>query len=133
MSNFNVDILTPSQIIGKDLEAESLIVPTEKGTIEIMKDHTHIIEKLTNGILIVKNGSSESKYFVSGGICKLLANKLHIMTNICEPAEAIDKDRAKKSLENAKKRVSSSESISEDELNKYTQKIAKAKLRLTIG
>ena len=56
MNYYTVEILTPSKIIAKKMPAESLLIPTTRGQINVLEDHTHIVTKLAPGILSVFGG-----------------------------------------------------------------------------
>ncbi len=132
MSFFSVNILTPSRVVAKELPAESLVVPVDRGQIEILQGHTHIIEKLGTGILTVRNGGEEKLFSVTSGICKLLNNKIDIIANVSEPMEEIDRDRAEMALTNAIKVLSGSENLTEEDRVKYTRKAQRAQTRIEI-
>jgi F-type H+-transporting ATPase subunit epsilon len=53
MKYYTVDILTPSKIIAKNIPAESLLIPTVRGQINVLENHTHIVSKLSTGVLTV--------------------------------------------------------------------------------
>ncbi|MBT7611473.1 MAG: ATP synthase F1 subunit epsilon [Bacteriovoracaceae bacterium] len=135
MGNFTVDILTPAKVIAKDLPAESLLVPTVKGQINVLVDHTHIVSKLETGMVSVFGGANDAdKFFsVSTGVCKVLENKIIILTNTSEEKIDIELGRAKKALEYSENMLSGSESLSEDDFIKYTRKIERAKLRIQMA
>jgi F-type H+-transporting ATPase subunit epsilon len=135
MANFTVDILTPAKVVAKNLPADSLLVPTVKGQINILVDHTHIVSKLETGMVSVFGGADDSDkfYSVSTGVCKVLENKIIILANTSEENTEIDIERAKKTLEYSEDMLSSSESISEEDFIKYTRKIERAKLRIQMS
>ncbi len=63
-------------IIGKDKiayegDAEAVFVPTKTGIIEIMPNHTQLVSALGAGEIIVKNGSNENKFSVTGGVLEV--------------------------------------------------------------
>ncbi|MCK5882430.1 MAG: F0F1 ATP synthase subunit epsilon [Bacteriovoracaceae bacterium] len=133
MSFFSVNILTPSKVIAKELPAESLIIPVDRGQIEVLHGHTHIIEKLGTGTLIVRNGGEEQLFTVTSGICKLLDNKINIIANVSEPMAEINVDRAKKALVFATDKLSNSKDLSDEDRVKYTRKIQRAEVRIEIA
>ena len=53
MNHFTVDVLTPNKVIARNIPAESLLVPTVEGQINILSGHTHIIAKLETGTISV--------------------------------------------------------------------------------
>lgn len=133
MSFFKVDILTPSRVVAKAMPADSLIVPVDRGQIEILPNHTHIIEKLGTGRLTVKVGDNIKHFMITAGICKLLDNKVNIIANVCEPQTEIDGDRAEKARKLSYDKLTNSDDLSDDERVKYSRKIRRAEIRIMMA
>jgi len=133
MNNYTVDILTPSKIVAKGLPAESLLVPTVRGQINVLKDHTHIVSKLSTGIVTVFGGEDDpDRYFsVTTGVCKVLDNKVIVLANTSEEDHEIDVDRAKEALKHAQEQLQSS--LTDEELTKYRRKVERAQLRVQLA
>ncbi|TNF00129.1 MAG: ATP synthase F1 subunit epsilon [Deltaproteobacteria bacterium] len=133
MNNYTVDILTPSKIVAKGIPAESLLVPTVRGQINVLKDHTHIVSKLGTGIVTVFGGEDDpDRYFsVTTGVCKVLDNKVIILANTSEEDHEIDVQRAKEALKHAQEQLQSS--LSDEELTKYRRKVERAQLRVQLA
>lgn len=135
MSNhYTVDVLTPNRVLVKGLPAESLLVPTESGQINVLENHTHLVTKLTTGQLSVFGSADDPDRFftITSGICKVLNDKVVILTQVSEESNEIDVERARLSLENAE-RMLSNESMSDDEVIKYQRKVDRSKLRLQMA
>ncbi|MCO4795086.1 MAG: ATP synthase F1 subunit epsilon [Bacteriovoracaceae bacterium] len=134
MNNYTIDILTPSKVIAKEIPCESLLVPTVKGQINVLVGHTHIVSKLETGIVTVFGGEDDpDRYFsVTAGVCKVLDNKVIILSNTSEENHEIDVERAKASLARAEEMLSN-ESLSDDELVKYRRKVERANLRVQLA
>lgn len=135
MKYFVVEILTPSKIIAKGVQAESLLIPTIRGQINVLKDHTHIITKLSNGVLTVFGGTeyADRHFFVSEGICKILDNTIQILANTAEESVEVDVERAKRSLVHAEDKLKSTEGLTLDEIAEYEARAERAKLRIQIA
>jgi F-type H+-transporting ATPase subunit epsilon len=135
MNNFTVDILTPAKVVAKDLPAESLLIPTVKGQINVLEGHTHIVSKLETGMVSLFGGADDADRFfsVTTGVCKVLDNKIIILANTSEEAINIDTARAQQALEYSENMLSGSESLSEEDFIKFTRKIERAKLRIQMG
>lgn len=136
MKYFVVDILTPSKIIAKSINAESLLIPTERGQINVLKDHTHIITKLAdNGVLTIFGGTeyADRHFFVSGGIVKMLENKIQILANNAVESVEVDVDRAKRSLDHAEEKLKNTSGLSAEEIDEYQARAERAKLRIQIA
>ena len=135
MSNhYTVDVLTPSRVLVKDLPAESLLVPTESGQINVLENHTHIVTKLTTGLLSVFGSADDPDRFfsITAGVCKVLNDKVVILTQVSEESHEIDTERAKLSLQNAEQMLSN-ESMSDEDVEKYQRKVERSKLRLQMA
>lgn len=135
MNNYTVDVLTPNAIVAKDIPAEALLVPTERGQINILKDHTHIVTKLDTGMMSVFGGADDPDRFfsITTGICKVLDNKIMVLANVAEEASEISKERAEEALANAESMLKSSDGLGDDEIAKYRRKAERAKLRLQLS
>lgn len=135
MNYFTVDILTPSKIVAKNVPADSLLVPTIQGQINVLPNHTHIVSKLTTGMLTVFGGADYAdRYFtITTGVCKVLEDKVIIMSNVSEESFEIDVDRAKEALKTAEERLKNTEGLSDEEIEKYSRKVERAKLRIQMA
>jgi F-type H+-transporting ATPase subunit epsilon len=120
MNYFTVDILTPYKVVAKDIPAESLLIPTVSGQINVLPHHTHVITKLDTGTLSVFGGADDPDRFftITTGICKVLEDKIVVLSNVSEEWIDIDVERAKQALDNARERLHS-EALSDDEIEKY--------------
>lgn len=134
MNNYTVDILTPAKIVAKDVPAESLLVPTVKGEINVLKDHTHVISKLETGIITVFGGPEDpDRYFtVTTGTCKVLDHKVTILAGTSEEDKEIDVERAKTALKRAEEKLYQSDGMEDEEILKYQRKVDRARLRLQL-
>ena len=135
MKYFTVDILTPSKIVAKGIPSESLLVPTVKGQINVLENHTHIVSKLSTGVLSVFGGPDygDRHFSISTGVCKILEDKITILANTAEESSDVDVERAKLALKNAEERLKNTEGLSLDEVEKYQRKVERARLRIQIG
>ena len=133
MSYFTVDILTPSSILAKDLPADSLVVQTVMGEINILPHHTHIMEKLDTGLLTVINEGNKKDFVITTGICKLLDNKVTVLANVSEKAKDIDLNRAEKAKEKAKGQLSGDNNLDYNQLIKYQRKLDRAEIRIKMA
>jgi F-type H+-transporting ATPase subunit epsilon len=135
MKYYTVDILTPSKIIAKAIPAESLLIPTVRGQINVLENHTHIVTKLATGVLTVFGGPdyADRNFMVSSGVCKILENKVVILANTAEESTEVNVERAKLSLQNAEDRLKNTEGLSIEEVDEYVQKAERARLRIQLA
>ncbi len=131
---FTVDILTPGKIAAKDIPARSLLIPTERGQINVLPDHTHIVTRLSTGQMSIFGGADDpDRHFtITTGICKVLEDKIIILTNTTEEDKEIDIERAERALQDAQD-VLAHESLDDDQLERYHRKAERAKLRIQLA
>jgi len=135
MNFFTVDILTPSSVVARNVPAETLLIPTVRGQINVLPEHTHLITKLQPGILSIMGGADDpDRHFsVTTGTCKILKDKVTILAETCEEDKMIDSERAKRALDFATEKLSHPESLTTDESEKYRRKVERAKLRIQLA
>lgn len=135
MKYYTVDILTPSKIIAKAIPAESLLIPTVRGQINVLENHTHIVTKLSTGVLTVFGGPdyADRNFLVSNGVCKILENKITVLANTAEESTDVNVERAKLSLQNAEEKLKNTEGLSIEEVDEYVQKAERARLRIQLA
>lgn len=129
MSYFTVDIYTPNKIIAKGVPANSLIVPTTRGEINVLPEHTHMVTKLDTGVLRCIAEGVESDFLMTTGIIKVLKNKVTVLAQVAEPKAEIDGERAAKALNLAQSKLSGSETLNDADLEKYRRKMTRAFIR----
>ena len=135
MKYYTVDILTPSKIIAKAIPAESLLIPTVRGQINVLENHTHIVSKLSIGVLTVFGGPdyADRNFIVSGGVCKILEGKVVVLANTAEESTDINVERAKISLQNAEEKLKNTDGLSIEDVDHYVQKAERARLRIQLA
>jgi len=102
---FKLAVVTPEKIVYEE-EVVSIIAPGEVGYLGIMSNHAPIITSLVPGKLTVKDDKGEEiKLALSGGFLENSGNVCTILADAAEFADDIDLERAKESLERARKRI----------------------------
>ena len=134
MNYFTVDVLTPSRVLGKGLPAESLLIPTSAGQINVLPEHTHIVIQLSVGTLSVFGGANDADrhFSISHGVCKVLKDKVIILSNSSEEQHDIDVERAERALKFAQEKLSSG-TLVDEELVKFHRKKERAQLRIQLA
>lgn len=135
MKYFTVDILTPSKIIAKGVLADSLLIPTVRGQINVLENHTHMVTKIAPGVLTVFGGPdyADRNFALSTGVCKILEDKITILANTAEESTDVDVERAKLALKNAEDHLKNTEGLSLEDIQHYQDKAERAKIRIQVG
>jgi F-type H+-transporting ATPase subunit epsilon len=73
-----VDILTPDTTLFSG-EASIVTLPGVNGSFQIMNMHAPMISALSEGKIVVDNGTEKQSFPVNGGIVEVLKNKIVIL------------------------------------------------------
>lgn len=130
MAAFKLNLYTPKGVVIKDLECDDLVIPTVRGQINILPEHTHILTELSTGMMTVKTTMGIRHFTVTAGLCRVLKDTVTILAFTSEKAEDIDVSRAKSAKAKAMDRLSGKEPISDVDLIKFRRKLERADLRL---
>jgi F-type H+-transporting ATPase subunit epsilon len=131
MANFKLNLYTPSGVIVRGLECNDILIPTVRGEINILPEHTHFLTQLDTGILTAKNKNGVRKFSVTAGVCKVLKDEITILSYTSEADEKIDLIRAESALKRAEIKLNEEAMNSEDQL-KHQRKLARAKIRIEL-
>ena len=129
MSLFNIEIVTPTQIIKKD-KVSYLRCPGMDGLFGVLSGHRDALIALNLGEIKISLDSSNLIYATSGGFAEISSNKVEILVETIEKAENIDKIRAEASLKRAKDRLKSNDGI---DSKRAELSLARAMNRLSIS
>ena len=125
MNPFHLQIVTPDGLLF-DGNAESLLVRTGDGDVEIMRGHTDLFASVGIGrARILADGKARSA-FCSGGFLSVEKGEVKLCAITFEFADTIDVDRARAAKERAEHAIA----VAKDD---KAEQIAKAKLMRAIG
>ena len=130
-ASFSLSIVTPEKVFF-DGETAQIIVRTTEGDIGVLANHTSLVADLPSGPLKVKmEDGSWKTAAISTGLLKVGGNKVSILANAVEWADEIDLDWAKRSEEDARRRLK--EKQDEQELNLAELKLKRALNRISVS
>lgn len=129
-SAFKLNLYTPKGVVIRDLECNDIVIPTVRGEINILPEHTHILTELSTGILTAKTATGTRHFSVTAGLCRVLADTVTILSFTSERAEDVDLERAKAAKAKAMDRLSGKESLTDVDLIKFRRKLERAEMRL---
>ena len=119
--NFFVEIISPNQSILKS-EAVEVTIPSYEGQLGILKDHIPLITFLRPGLIIIKTGNDEKKFFIEEGIVEFKNNNLLILTSTSKSLESLDKSLIDAILKDSEEKMGKEE-ISDKEKYLLSHKI----------
>ena len=100
----HLQILTPEKTTF-DGEIDSVRVPGEAGSFEILNKHAPILASLLLGDVRIRVAGKDTHYHVAGGFIEFSHNKGVILADAAEKVGEIDLERAKAARERAEKRI----------------------------
>jgi F-type H+-transporting ATPase subunit epsilon len=128
-----LDLLTPGGVVVKNLECTDVKVPTYNGVIDVLEHHTQYLTQLGPGILEAKTAEGVRHFAVTHGICKVVGDKVSVLSITAETPETVDLDRAKKAEQKSKDKLAAVNQLDSIEMLKYQRKLERAKVRMTLG
>jgi F-type H+-transporting ATPase subunit epsilon len=104
MARLHVEVVTPEKRLAQ-VEADEVIAPGADGLFGVRPGHIAYLALMQPGLLTVKEGSSEQRYFVAGGFCEVADDTVRVLADNAEPLEGIDVTEAKKRYETAEAKL----------------------------
>jgi F-type H+-transporting ATPase subunit epsilon len=129
-SAFKLNLYTPKGVVIRELECNDIVIPTVRGEINILPEHTHILTELGTGILTAKTPNGVRNFSVTAGLCRVLKDNVTILSFTSERAEDIDVERAKSAKAKATDRLAGKENLTDVDLIKFRRKLERAEMRL---
>ncbi|MCM1329406.1 MAG: ATP synthase F1 subunit epsilon [Ruminococcus sp.] len=131
MASFSLSVVTPEKVFF-DGETTQIIVRTADGDIGILANHTSLVADLPSGPLKVRQADGNWRTAaISTGLLKVGGNKVSILANAVEWADEIDVEWAKRSEEDARRRLK--ELQDKHELDLAELKLSRALNRISVS
>lgn len=108
IKELNLEIITPSKIVYSG-KVKSVTVPGTLGSFQVLFNHAPLLSTFEIGRIKVEElNGTVTEFTTGGGSIEVLKNKILILADSVERREEIDIERARKSLQRAKERLSAS-------------------------
>jgi F-type H+-transporting ATPase subunit epsilon len=72
-------------------EAEAVTIPGMAGDLTAMANHAPFLTNMRPGFVVVRNGSSEEGYFVTGGFAEISQNTVSVLAEEAVEKAAVDR------------------------------------------
>ena len=130
-ASFSLSVVTPEKVFF-DGETTQIIVRTTDGDIGVLANHTSLVADLPSGPLKVRQADGSWRTAaISTGLLKVGGNKVSILANAVEWADEIDLEWAKRSEEDARRRLQ--EKQDKHELDLAELKLMRALNRISVS
>lgn len=134
MAAFKLNLFTPKGTVIRDLACSEITVPTVRGEINILPDHTHILTELGTGVLTAKTTDGQTRHFsVTAGLCRVMQDAVTVLSFTSERPQDIDVERAKSAKAKAASRLAGETSLTDVDLIKFRRKLERADMRLRLA
>ena len=130
MNKLHLEIATPDGMRFSG-EADSLLVRTADGDVEIMSAHTDLIASLTTGRVRIKVDGNDRFASASGGFLSVTKDGVKLVATTFEFADEIDLKRAQAAKEKAEELLKSASG--KDEIAFLEAKLARALTRIKVA
>ena len=131
MRSFHLEIVTPdgAAFVG---EAESLLIRTDDGDVEILASHADFIAALGIGKARIKLPGGEDRFAsAAGGFITVTADSVRVAATTFEFAENIDLSRARAAAERAQKALEVARDARDERIARA--KLARATSRINVA
>ena len=129
MSKFNLEIVTPTQIL-ESVNVSYARCPGVDGLFGIMSGHREAIIALDLGEIKITSDNKDAYYSTSGGFVEITKDKINLLVETIEKSTDIDKHRAEASFKRAQGRLKSNDDI---DFKRAETAMVRALNRLTIS
>jgi|GEM_PF-281437 len=97
-SKLHCVVVTPERAL-VDQESDSLVIPLFDGEMGILPNRAALVSKLGFGCLRIRNGSTDTIFFIEGGTVQISKNIVTLLTPRATALAALDVNSAKALLE----------------------------------
>jgi F-type H+-transporting ATPase subunit epsilon len=127
-----LEIVTPERLVFSDL-VEQVTIPGGEGQFGVLKGHTPVLSFVDIGELNLVKDGKRSYYAINTGYAEVASNKVTLLVETAERADAIDKERARIAKERAQEKLSTMPPGTSDDYEKSKAALMRAMARLNVA
>jgi F-type H+-transporting ATPase subunit epsilon len=86
---------------------DEVILPGAEGSFGVLPGHHPMLAALAPGVAICKNAGETDVMAIGSGFAEVGADRVSVLAETCEKAAEIDKDRARRKLDELQSRLAS--------------------------
>lgn len=113
------ELVSPERMLASQ-EAEMVTLPGMEGDLSAMVNHAPFLTTLRPGHIVVHNGNSRERYFVSGGFAEIYDNTVTVLAEDAMEHEKLHRGYIESRIEEARAAV---EKAGPDHIQPATQKL----------
>ena len=128
-----LEIVTPEKLVFSDM-VEEVTVPGSEGQFGVLKGHTPLLSFVNIGELSMIKDGRRLYYAINTGYAEVALNKVTLLVETAERADAIDKERALRAKERAQAGLSAlPPAVVKDEHEKLRAALMRAIARINVA
>jgi F-type H+-transporting ATPase subunit epsilon len=132
MNTFHLEIVTPDGPTFKG-EVESLVLPAWEGQLGVLPGHEPMVVVMKPGPLRYQTSGKEEWVAVSGGFAQIAQDKVILLAETAEIAEAIDAARAKAKVGEKQHALNERHGMSAEEVSRMEASLLKELIRVKVA
>ncbi len=125
-----VEIVTPERVLFSG-DVDMITLPGTDGQMGVLGGHAPLLSTLDIGELVLHEGDEQLYIAVSGGVVEVRPDKVSVLADIAEDADAIDEERAQAALDRAQQSLA--ESPPADHRPVLLEAVRRSNLRLKVA
>ena len=126
-----VEIVTVEKTVLQEQGVDEVIAPGVEGQLAVLPQHAAFITMLAPGELILKKGTEEIPFSVTGGFFEVLNDRVVVLADAAERADEIDTARAEEARQRAQLALERKETI--EDLAQVQASLQRALIRLRVA
>lgn len=87
--NLTFELVSPAKKLAS-AEADAVTIPGMEGDLTAMVSHAPFLTTLRPGYVVVRNGSAEERYFVTGGFAEISDDTVSVLAELAVEESAVD-------------------------------------------
>jgi len=102
--HLRLEFVTPERAIVHE-DVDEVVLPGEEGDLGVLPGHAPLLCALRTGGMWYRRGTDKQHAFVDGGFAEVVPDRVSILAQVAERADAIDIQRAEASKRRAEERL----------------------------
>jgi F-type H+-transporting ATPase subunit epsilon len=131
MEKLHLEVVTPARVV-LEKDVDMVVAPGSEGEFGVLPGHVSFLSGIVPGELRYTAGSEKEALVVTTGFAEVFKNKVSVLVDAAERAGEIDADRAKRSMERAKERLSHDRSDKDIDFSRAEAALRRALARLKV-
>ena len=127
-----LEIVTPERLVMSDW-VEQVTIPGSEGQFGVLKGHTPLLSFVDIGELSLVKEGKRFYFAINTGYAEVASNKVTLLVETAERADAIDKERAQKARERAQAELKAITPGATDDYDKIRAALMRAIARLNVA